>query len=146
MPASSRFPDIEYIGTDGKTKKTLTSDKTPAGRINISGGTVNADSLTVGEKSSVDMTGGELNMKNSLTLNGAMTLSGGAAATVAMPDKGGVSAGFRRAPPLALGQPVTLGNSAKLQVGTGKRRCDCSLRFGTAFSGGERLAPLPRTP
>lgn len=112
-----KVPDIEYIGIDGKTKKTLASDKSPAGRINISGGTVNADSLTVGEKSSVNMTGGELNMKNSLTLNGSMTLSGGAAATVAMPDKGGVSAGSGESL-LALGQPVTLGNSAKLHVGT----------------------------
>ena len=123
-----KVPDIEYIGTDGKTKKTLTSDKTPAGRINISGGTVNADSLTVGEKSSVDMTGGELNMKNSLTLNGAMTLSGGAAATVAMPDKGGVSAGSGESL-LALGQPVTLGNSAKLHVGTVSG--DATAAFGS---------------
>ena len=123
-----KVPDIEYIGIDGKTKKTLTSDKTPAGRINISGGTVNADSLTVGEKSSVDMTGGELNMKNSLTLNGAMTLSGGAAATVAMPDKGGVSAGSGESL-LALGQPVTLGNSAKLHVGTVSG--DATAAFGS---------------
>lgn len=123
-----KIPDIEYIGTDGKTKKTLTSDKSPAGRINISGGTVNADSLTVGEKSSVDMTGGELNMKNSLTLNGAMTLSGGAAATVAMPDKGGVSAGSGESL-LALGQPVTLGNSAKLHVGTVSG--DATAAFGS---------------
>lgn len=123
-----KVPDIEYIGTDGKTKKTLTSDKTPAGRINISGGTVNADSLTVGEKSSVDMTGGELNMKNSLTLNGAMTLSGGAAATVAMPDKGGVSAGSGESL-IALGQPVTLGNSAKLHVGTVSG--DATAAFGS---------------
>lgn len=123
-----KVPDIEYIGTDGKTKKTLTSDKTPAGRINISGGTVNADSLTVGEKSSVDMTGGELNMKNSLTLNGAMTLSGGAAATVAMPDKGGVSAGSGESL-IALGQPITLGNSAKLHVGTVSG--DATAAFGS---------------
>lgn len=123
-----KIPDIEYIGTDEKTKKTLTSDKSPAGRINISGGTVNADSLTVGEKSSVDMTGGELNMKNSLTLNGAMTLSGGAAATVAMPDKGGVSAGSGESL-LALGQPVTLGNSAKLHVGTVSG--DATAAFGS---------------
>lgn len=123
-----KVPDIEYIGTDGKTKKTLTSDKTPAGRINISGGTVNADSLTVGEKSSVDMTGGELNMENSLTLNGAMTLSGGAAATVAMPNKGGVSAGSGESL-LALGQPVTLGNSAKLHVGTVSG--DATAAFGS---------------
>ena len=123
-----KVPDIEYIGTDGKTKKTLTSDKTPAGRINISGGTVNADSLTVGEKSSVDMTGGELNMKNSLTLNGAMTLSGGTAATVAMPDKGGVSAGSGESL-IALGQPITLGNSAKLHVGTVSG--DATAAFGS---------------
>lgn len=123
-----KIPDIEYIGTDEKTKKTLTSDKSPAGRINISGGTVNADSLTVGEKSSVDMTGGELNMKNSLTLNGAMTLSGGAAATVAMPDKGGVSAGSGESL-IALGQPITLGNSAKLHVGTVSG--DATAAFGS---------------
>lgn len=123
-----KIPDIEYIGTDGKTKKTLTSDKSPAGRINISGGTVNADSLTVGEKSSVDMTGGELNMKNSLTLNGSMTLSGGAAATVAMPDKGGVSAGSGESL-LALGQAITLGNSAKLHVGTVSG--DATAAFGS---------------
>ena len=123
-----KVPDIEYTGTDGKTKKTLTSDKTPAGRINISGGTVNADSLTVGEKSSVDMTGGELNMKNSLTLNGSMTLSGGAAATVAMPDKGGVSAGSGESL-LALGQAITLGNSAKLHVGTVSG--DATAAFGS---------------
>lgn len=104
-----KIPDIEYIGTDGKTKKTLTSDKSPAGRINISGGTVNADSLTVGEKSSVDMTGG-------------------AAATVAMPDKGGVSAGSGESL-LALGQPVTLGNSAKLHVGTVSG--DATAAFGS---------------
>lgn len=123
-----KVPDIEYIGIDGKTKKTLASDKSPAGRINISGGTVNADSLTVGEKSSVNMTGGELNMKNSLTLNGSMTLSGGAAATVAMPDKGGVSAGSGESL-LALGQPVTLGNSAKLHVGTVSG--DATAAFGS---------------
>ena len=123
-----KVPDIEYIGIDGKTKKTLASDKSPAGRINISGDTVNADSLTVGEKSSVNMTGGELNMKNSLTLNGSMTLSGGAAATVAMPDKGGVSAGSGESL-LALGQPVTLGNSAKLHVGTVSG--DATAAFGS---------------
>ena len=118
---------ISYAESDG-TKKTMAEDKKPVGKLNISGGTVNADSLTVGEKSSVDMTGGELNMKNSLTLNGAMTLSGGAAATVAMPDKGGVSAGSGESL-LALGQPVTLGNSAKLHVGTVSG--DATVAFGS---------------